>query len=163
MLIAYLLSCSVCRLSLVCVFTLFIVICPSLAGFVPLHNRCQPLPRVARVDEMPAKPDVYICSERCRFERASPAGLKKKRRYFDTATNGSLQVASMCSMLLTVVVSARSSVYTIRCSISFALKPVYCQMTLTTGMLMDGKMSVGVRNKTNGVSKRRSSDATTNV
>jgi len=28
---------------------------------------------------------------------------------------------------------------------------------------MDGKISVGVRSKTNGVSKRRSSDATTNV
>ena len=29
---------------------------------------------------------------------------------------------------------------------------VYCQTTLTTGMLMDGKMSVGVRSRTKGVS-----------
>src|SRR5438874_1296923 len=36
-------------------------------------------------------------------------------------------------------------------------------MMLTTGMLMAGKMSVGVRSRTNGVSKRRSKDATTNV
>src|SRR6266704_1078073 len=69
----------------------------------------------------------------------------------------------MCSMLLTVVVSARSSVYTIRCSISFALKPVYCQMTLTTGMLMDGKMSVGVRRRINGVNNNNSRATTTNV
>src|SRR5882762_428008 len=69
----------------------------------------------------------------------------------------------MCSMLLTVVVSARSSVYTIRCSISFALRPVYCQMTLTTGMLMDGKISVGVRSRINGVNNNSSRAATTNV
>src|SRR6266404_6063567 len=50
-----------------------IVIWPSLAGFVPLHNRCQPLPRVARVGGTPAKPDVYIRSKACGLERWSPA------------------------------------------------------------------------------------------
>ena len=39
----------------------------------------------------------------------------------------------------------------------------YCQMTLMTGMLMLGKMSVGVRSSTNGVSSKSSSAATTNV
>ena len=44
---------------------------PSLAGFVPLHNRCQPLPRVARVDGTPAKLDVYIRSKECGLESVS--------------------------------------------------------------------------------------------
>src|SRR6266568_8388703 len=52
-------------------FYLFILIWPSLAGFVPLHNRCQPLPRVARVDGTPAKPDAYIRSKACGLESAS--------------------------------------------------------------------------------------------
>ncbi len=46
---------------------------------------------------------------------------------------------------------------------SFAERPVYCQITLTTGMLMAGKMSVGVRNNTNGVSNSSSRAVTTNV
>ena len=50
-----------------------------------------------------------------------------------------------------------------RCSTSLAVRPVYCQTTLTTGILIDGKMSVGVRNNTNGVSNSSSSAATTNV
>src|SRR6266566_4756303 len=50
-----------------------------------------------------------------------------------------------------------------RCSMSLAVRPVYCQTTLTTGILIDGKMSVGVRNNTNGVSKSSNSDATTKV
>jgi hypothetical protein len=44
---------------------------PSLAGFVPLHNRCQPLPRVARVDGTPAKPGVHIRSKARGLESAS--------------------------------------------------------------------------------------------
>jgi len=32
----------------------------SLGGFVLLHNRCQPLLRVARADGTPPRPDVYI-------------------------------------------------------------------------------------------------------
>jgi hypothetical protein len=31
-----------------------------------------------------------------------------------------------------------------RCSISGVLSPVYCQMILTTGMLISGKMSIGI-------------------
>jgi len=52
-------------------FYLFIVIWPSLAGFVALHNRCQPLSRVARVGGTPARPDVYIRSKACSIESAS--------------------------------------------------------------------------------------------
>ena len=72
-------------------------------------------------------------------------------------------VDSMCSMSLTVVVSGRSQLYMIRCSTSCALSPPYCQMTLTTGMLMDGKISVGVHSRINGVNSRSNSAATTNV
>jgi len=50
---------------------LFIVICPSFAGFVPLHNRCQPLPRVTRDGGTPARPDVYIRLKACGLESAS--------------------------------------------------------------------------------------------
>src|SRR5436190_146853 len=50
-----------------------------------------------------------------------------------------------------------------RCSTSLAVRPVYCQTTLTTGILIDGKMSVGVRIRTNGVSNSNSRDATTKV
>jgi hypothetical protein len=31
-----------------------------------------------------------------------------------------------------------------RCSISGVLRPVYCQMTVTTGISISGKMSVGI-------------------
>ena len=31
-----------------------------------------------------------------------------------------------------------------RCSISAGVSPVYCQITVTTGTLIDGKMSLGV-------------------
>ncbi len=58
-------------LSFVFGFYLFTLIWPSLAGFVPLQNWCQPLPRVARVDGTPAKPDVYIRSKACGPESAS--------------------------------------------------------------------------------------------
>ena len=52
---------------------------------------------------------------------------------------------SMCSMSLTEVVSTRSLTRMMRCSISSAGMPVYCQTTLTTGMLISGKMSVDMR------------------
>ena len=55
------------------------------------------------------------------------------------------EVDSMCSMSLTVTLMERSWMYTMR------------------GMLMLGKMSVGVRSSTKGVSSKRSSAATTNV
>src|SRR5436853_5313961 len=51
----------------------------------------------------------------------------------------------MCSMLLTVVVIARSEMVTMRPSTSFGESPVNCQMIEITGMLMLGKMSIGVR------------------
>src|SRR5258708_4116175 len=56
----------------------FIVIWPSLAGFVPLHSRCQPLPRVARVDRTPAKTDVYIRSQRRAASRVRAIPASKK-------------------------------------------------------------------------------------
>src|SRR5882724_11531917 len=52
---------------------------------------------------------------------------------------------SMCSILSTVVVSARSVILTMRSLISSGTKPLKLQMTLTTGMSILGKMSVGVR------------------
>src|SRR5438045_6729685 len=52
---------------------------------------------------------------------------------------------SMCSMLLTVVVIARSEMVTMRPSTSFGESPLNCQMIEMTGMLISGKMSTGVR------------------
>ena len=46
---------------------------------------------------------------------------------------------------------------------SCASSPVYCQITLMTGMLIAGKISVGVRNKISGVSNNNTSAETTNV
>ena len=66
-------------------------------------------------------------------------------------------------MSLTVTLMERSWMYTMRCSTSEASRPVYCQMTLTTWMLMLGKMSVGVRSSTKGVSSNSTMAPTTNV
>src|SRR5712692_7912554 len=52
---------------------------------------------------------------------------------------------SMFSMLLTVVVIARSEMVTMRPSTSFGESPLNCQMIEMTGMLIWGKMSTGVR------------------
>ena len=52
----------------------------------------------------------------------------------------------MCSMSLTVVVSARSNGVVMRPAIWSGGRPVYDQTTPITGMRMSGKMSVGVRN-----------------
>ncbi len=60
-----------------------------------------------------------------------------------TATPG-YDVDSMCSMSLTVVVIARSSIVTMRSAISCGGIPVYDQTTLTTGMSMNGKMSLRI-------------------
>src|SRR5579875_1218577 len=46
---------------------------------------------------------------------------------------------------------------------SWGEKPVYCQMTLTTGMSMLGKMSVGVLEMTTGARMNSINDRTTNV
>ena len=48
----------------------------------------------------------------------------------------------MCSMSLTVVVIARSTMVVMRSCISVGESPPYVQMTLTTGILMPGKISV---------------------
>jgi hypothetical protein len=70
---------------------------------------------------------------------------------------------SMCSMSLTEVVSTRSLMRMMRCSISSAGMPVYCQTTLTTGMLISGKMSVDMRKMLTPPSTAISSAITTNV
>ncbi len=51
---------------------------------------------------------------------------------------------SMCSMSLTVVVMPRSLLVTMRLAISCAERPVKFHTTVTTGMSMLGKMSVGI-------------------
>src|SRR5580693_4264844 len=58
---------------------------------------------------------------------------------------------SMCSMSLTVVVNTRSYGQVMFPSNCWAESPVYCQTMLTTGILIFGKMSVGVRRMTTGL------------
>src|ERR1700761_320707 len=70
---------------------------------------------------------------------------------------------SMCSILFTVVVSARSVIYTMRSDMSWGEKPVYCQTTLTTGMSILGKISVGVLEITTGARMNNINDRTTKV
>src|SRR5215471_2458880 len=70
---------------------------------------------------------------------------------------------SICSMSLTVVVRPRSNPETMRLAISSADMPVYCQTAVTTGMLMFGKMSVGVRAMAIGPTKRITTASTMNV
>ena len=69
----------------------------------------------------------------------------------------------MCSMSLTVVVSARWNCVTMRPAISSGGRPVYFQIAAMTGILISGKMSTGVRNAASGPMMRRSSARTTNV
>ena len=64
---------------------------------------------------------------------------------------------------MTEVVSSRSLMRMIRCSTSSAGMPVYCQTTLTTGMLISGKMSVDMRLTATRLTTRISSAATTMV
>jgi hypothetical protein len=66
-------------------------------------------------------------------------------------------------MLLTLVVSERSKIETMRVSISEGARPVYVQITLMTGMLMLGKMSTGVRSKTTGLIRSSTKENTMNV
>ncbi len=70
---------------------------------------------------------------------------------------------SICSMSLTVVVIPRSLMVAMRDAICSADMPVQPQMMLTTGMLMLGKMSVGVRKMTTGLTSKIISATTTNV
>src|SRR5512143_3219008 len=53
------------------------------------------------------------------------------------------EFASMCSMSLTVVVSARCETVVMRPAIWSAGRPVYCQASATIGISISGKMSVG--------------------
>src|SRR4029077_1024401 len=70
---------------------------------------------------------------------------------------------SMCSMLFTVVVSARWNGVMMRPAIWSGGRPVNCHTTLITGMLISGKMSVGVRSQDSVPAIRISSASTTNV
>ena len=69
----------------------------------------------------------------------------------------------MCSMSLTVVVSARSNGETMRPAISSGGNPVNCQITAITGILISGKMSTGVRKAASGPMIRSRSARTTKV
>ena len=69
----------------------------------------------------------------------------------------------MCSMSLTVVVSARWNRVDTRPAIWSGGWPVYCHATAITGILMSGKMSVGVRSAASGPAISSSKAMTTNV
>src|ERR1700687_4737138 len=69
----------------------------------------------------------------------------------------------MCSISLTVVVSARWNGVVMRPAIWSGGRPVYCQTTPMTGMRISGKMSVGVRKAASGPIINRSSASTTKV
>ena len=69
----------------------------------------------------------------------------------------------MCSMSLTVVVIPRSKLLTMRYDSSSADRPPYAHTTVTTGMSMFGKMSVGVRRIAMGPTNRIRTARTTNV
>ncbi len=70
---------------------------------------------------------------------------------------------SMCSMSLTVVVMARSVTVTMRFSMSSGVSPVYDHTRLITGILMLGKMSLGVVMTAATPKIAISTDTTTNV
>src|ERR1700722_4837338 len=66
-------------------------------------------------------------------------------------------------MLSTTVVMFRSVTLTIRSAISLGTRPLKFQITLTTGMLMLGKMSVGVRRNERTPMTKIRMDITTKV
>src|SRR5947209_4571165 len=70
---------------------------------------------------------------------------------------------SMCSMSLTVVVMARSLMVVKRFSISSGEVPPYCQMMVTTGMSIFGKISVDMVTMETVPSTRISTAITTKV
>src|SRR2546428_7842378 len=72
-------------------------------------------------------------------------------------------VDSRCSMWSTNVVRMRSKAVVNRPSISSGFRPVNCQATAITGMLIFGKISVGVRRIMTGLANRISSAKTINV
>src|ERR1700730_15245792 len=69
----------------------------------------------------------------------------------------------MCSTSFTTVVTIRSNTVVIRPSISSGFKLVYEKATAITGMSTLGKMSVGVRKITMGLSMRINNATTTKV
>ena len=70
---------------------------------------------------------------------------------------------SVCSTSLTVVCALRSVPRMIRVAISSGARPVYRQIVATTGILMFGKMSVGVRRIANTPSSVIAMASTRNV
>ncbi len=70
---------------------------------------------------------------------------------------------SMCSISLTVVVSARSNGVMMRPTIWSGGKPWYCQATPMMGMLMLGKISTGIRRAASVPMSSMSRAATMNV
>ena len=70
---------------------------------------------------------------------------------------------SVCSTSLTSVAMPRSTLPVMRCSISCGSRPVKVQTRLMTGILISGKMSVGVRSKTTGVRRMITSAITIKV
>src|ERR1700684_3301522 len=86
---------------------------------------------------------VIVCAMAvtCEMARSSDAfGWKKT---FVTETPFIVWL-SMCSMSLTVVGTDRSNTAVIRPVNSVGVIPVYCQTMATTGILIFGKISVGV-------------------
>src|SRR5439155_4203879 len=70
---------------------------------------------------------------------------------------------SVCSTSLTSVAIPRSTLPVMRCSISCGSRPVKVQTRLITGILISGKMSVGVRISTSGVRRTITRAITINV
>ena len=73
------------------------------------------------------------------------------------------EVDSICSISFTTVDNPRSLEAAIRCPISWADKPLYVQITLTTGILISGKISVAILSNANGVANNINIAITINV
>src|ERR1700729_3740452 len=84
-------------------------------------------------------------------------------RYTLTITCPAMVVDSVCSMLSTSVVNTFSYGVVSRPSSSSGLRPVYCHAMETTGILMFGKISVGVRTIMTGAAIRMRIASTMNV
>ena len=69
----------------------------------------------------------------------------------------------MCSIPLTVVVTARSNCVVMRPSISEGGSPAYCQIAATTGMSICGNMSAGMRTTVATPNSTMSTASTMNV
>src|SRR6267143_5704127 len=75
--------------------------------------------------------------------------------------------ASVCDSMFFTLSTADEIVYSLKVVICFAIwsaeRPLYCQTTVTTGMSISGKMSVGVFLMDATPSNKMSSAITTNV